>query len=208
MFFRKFSECRKLRDNGNLTEAKIVLQTIDLITEDSFLFPKQIEKSAAKQNRFYEKFQQNLRQLRSEIFQMHSNLWNDGVNRHEKNELQLKTNELDRLFRCTFDEDNGEKNLIEKQIQTFANYCLQSFLHDLLEKPMRLIIDEDLKTTNVKIRLENDDENDENRMKQFEQILNDFKGFFHVLNVNLLSRTIKIQPTNDQSVSFFKRLVR
>lgn len=191
-------ECRRLREKGNLSEAKIVLQSIDATTEDPYLFPVQVEKSAASQVPYYDTLQRSLRQLRSEIFQAHTNLWNDGVNRQKKNELLLKTNHLDRLFQCTFYEDRGEKSLIEKHIQTLANHCLQTFIHELVDKQIALIVEEDASTASANIRLENEEIIEPNRMKRFDQVLTYFKEFLHALNLHLLSRAIKIQPANDK----------
>ncbi len=103
---------------------------------------------------------------------------------------------LDRLFQCIFYEDKGEKLLIEKNIQTFATYCFQVLIQILIEKNMKLIIDEE--TTMIEIRLEENEENEENNIEQFNQILNYLKQFFDSLNTHLLSRVMMVQRSNDK----------
>ena len=173
-----------------------MFQAIETITQDTYLFPAQ---PSQHQHPFYETFQRSIRQLRSDITQLHTTLWNDGVDRQVKNELKVKATYLDRLFQCTFYEDRGEKSLIEKHLQTFATYCLQGFIHRLIEKRARLTIEDNGSTARLVYALEKDqDPVDNDRIEQFDQTLNYLREFFQVLHANVLSRTVKVQPANQK----------
>jgi hypothetical protein len=113
-----------------------------------------------------------------------------------KNQLIINFDYLDRLFQCIFYEDKGERLLIEKNIQTFAIYCFQVLIQILIKKNMKLNIDKE--TTMITIRLEENEESEENDIARFNQTLNYLKQFFDVLNTHLLSRVMKIQITNDK----------
>ena len=90
--------------------------------------------------------------------------------------------------------------MVEKHIQTLATYCLQGFIHVLIEKRSRLIIEEQDESTKILFRIENEDEHDESTsdgIEQFNQTLIYLGEFFQTLNTYLLSRLVKM-PTSDQ----------
>ena len=195
-------ECRQFCKQGDLNRAKTLFQSIESVTQDPYLFPSSVDRSSQDQYSFYETFQRSIRQLRSDITQMHTTLWNDGVDRQLKNEVKVTSNYLDRLFQCTFYEDKGEKSLIEKHVQTFATYCLQGFIHRLIEKRSELTIEDDERTLRLVYSLDSDQESSGNhRIEQFDRALNYLREFFQALHTNLLSRTVKIQPANQKWVN-------
>jgi hypothetical protein len=196
VFFLFFSECRQLCKKGALNQAKILSTSIENLLHDEYLFPTTKDKLYQQHYPLYEIFQRSVRQLRSDICQTHHILWNDGIDRTNKNQLIINFDYLDRLFQCIFYEDKGEKLLIEKNIQTFATYCFQVLIQILIEKNMKLIIDEE--TTMIEIRLEENEVNEENNIEQFNQILNYLKQFFDSLNTHLLSRVMMVQRSNDK----------
>jgi hypothetical protein len=142
--------------------------------------------------------QRSVDQLRSDICQTHHILWNDGVNRTNKNQLKLDLNDIGRLFECVFYEERKEKLLMEKNIQTFAMYCLQGFINVLIEKKLKL--DVDVQTTMVLITMDNEEEEelDRNEIEQFNETLNYLKKFFEVLDMHLLTRVMKVQTANEK----------
>lgn len=170
-----------------MNEAKSVFQSIESIGQDVYLFPKRLEKSF--DDPLYEYFQRFLRQVASELCQLHTILWNDGVDRQTKNRFVLNNDDLDRLFQCEFVEEKDEKQTIEKQIQSFAQFVMEVFVASLLEKEIQLKIDED--STTVSIQLEQEIFDEQNRLEQFQDALNFIEELFNVLNSNLLSRQIK-----------------
>ncbi|CAF3979662.1 unnamed protein product [Rotaria sp. Silwood1] len=161
-----------------------------------YLFPHSNDKFYQQHYPLYETFQKYVRQLRTDICQTHHTLWNDGVDRTTKNQLKLNLNYLDQLFQCIFHEEKGERLLMEKNIQTFASYCFQGFIHILIEKKMKLVID--VETTMVLIRMENNEEIERNDIEEFDETLNYLKKFFDVLNIHLLSRVMKIQTSKEK----------
>jgi hypothetical protein len=191
-----FEECRQLCKQSHLNEAKNLFQSIENLINDEYLFPNNNDKFYQQHYPLYESFQRSVRQLRSDISQTHIILWNDGIDRQNKNEFKINTFYLDQLFQCVFSEEKGEKVLMEKNIQTFALYCLQGYVHMLIEKRMKLIID--IETNMILIRIENDDEIDRNDNEQFHEIFNYLKRFFETLNTYLLSRIMKVQTSNDR----------
>ena len=91
--------------------------------------------------------------------------------------------------------------MVEKHIQTFASYCLQGFIHVLMEKRSRLIIEEQDESTKVLFRIENDDEHDEsetNGIEQFDQTLIYLGEFFQTLNTYLLSRPLQVHSSDQK----------
>ncbi len=191
-----FSECRQLCRKGSLNQAKILSESIENLIHNEYLFPNNNDKFSQQHYPLYETFQRSVRQLHSDICQTHHILWNDGIDRINKNQFKIHFNYLDQLFQCKFYEDKGEKLLIEKNIQTFAIYCLERFIQILIEKKMKLIIDKE--TTMIVIRLEDNKEIKGNNIEQFHEILNYLKQFFDVLNKHLLSRMMNIQTSNEK----------
>ena len=189
-----FSECRQLCRKGALNEAKILSTSIDNLLRDKYLFPTSHDRSSQKHH-LYETLQRSHRQLRSDIRQTHYMLWNDGIDRTTKNQLIINFDSLDRLFQCTFN-DREEKELIENHLRTFATYSFQVLLEVLLEKNMKLTIEEE--TTMIAIRLEENEESEEIDLARFNQTLNYLKQFFHVLNTHVLSRVMIVQTSADK----------
>jgi predicted RNA-binding protein YlqC (UPF0109 family) len=187
-------ECRQLCKQGHLNEAKHVFQSMEEIMNDTYVFPAHVEQCSNEQQTFYDELQRSIQQVRSEISQTHVNLWNDAVNRQHVNQLHLTAKYFDRLFQSTFDDKKGETTLIDKQMQLLASYCLETFIRRLIDKPMRLFIDEDDDNARVIIRIEHDDKRNEcHRIERFGRILNELEELFQTLHKHLLSRTIKIQ---------------
>ncbi|UJR25729.1 hypothetical protein I4U23_007080 [Adineta vaga] len=88
---------------------------------------------------------------------------------------------------------------MEKNIQSFANYCLQRFIQILVEKNRKLNIQ--VEPMHVTVQLEDEeDEDDRNDIEQLNLTLNYLKEFFQILNTYLLSRIMNIQTTKDQSI--------
>lgn len=164
--------------------------------KNEYLFPGNNDKTYQQHYPLYETFQRSVKQLRSDISQTHHTLWNDGVDRTTKNQLHINFMWLDQLFQCLIYEDKGEKSLIEKNIQTFATYCFQIFIQVLIEKNLKLTIEEE--TTMVVIQMDENDELKESTIEQFNETLINLQQFFHVLNTHLLSREMKVQPANDK----------
>ena len=189
-------ECRQLCKQGALNDAKILSTSIDNLIQNEYLFPTNNTKFYQQNSPLYEAFQRSVKQLRSDISQTHHSLWNDGVDRTTKNQLQLNLTCLDQLFQCIFYEDKGEKMLMEKNIQIFATYCLQIFIQVLVEQNRKFLIDE--QSTMITIRMEENDETKDNTIEQFNDILVNLKKFFDVLNTHLLSRVMNVQPSNDK----------
>jgi hypothetical protein len=192
-----YLECRQLCKKGSLNQAKILSESIENFIRNEYLFPNTKDKVYQQHYPLYEIFQRSVKQLRSDICQTHHTLWNDGIDRINKNEFKLNIYYLDQLFQCFFYEDKGEKLLMEKNIQIFARYCLENFIEILIEKKMKLDIQEDT-TTMILIRLEDNEKINKNNIEQFEEILNYLKKFFQVLNTYLLSRVMKIQTSNEK----------
>ncbi|CAF2030296.1 unnamed protein product [Rotaria magnacalcarata] len=192
-------DSRQLCKKGHLNEAKILFETIEKLINNEYLFPHSTDKFYQQHNPLYETFQRNVRQLRTDICQTHHSLWNDGVDRTIKNQLKLNLNYLDQLFKCTLYDEKGEKVLVEKNIQAFASYFFQGFIHVVVEKKTKLVIDVDTKV--ISIRMENDEEETEkNTIEQFNKTLNYLNQLFDTLNTYLLSRTMKIQMSNSKSI--------
>ncbi|CAF1079626.1 unnamed protein product [Rotaria sordida] len=191
-------ECRQLCKKGYLNEAKILYETIENLINNEYLFPPTNDKFYQQHYPLYETFQRYVRQLRTDICQTHHILWNDSIDRTNKNQLKINLNYLDQLLKCIFYEEKGEKLLMEKNIQSFASYCFQGFIHILIEKKMKLIID--VETTMVLIKIENNEEIEQNDIEQFNETLNYLKKFFDILNIHLLSRVMKIQTSKDKSI--------
>jgi len=137
-FFRKknlqfvYLECRQLCKKGSLNQAKILSESIENLIRNEYLFPNTKDKVYQQHYPLYEIFQRSVKQLRSDICQTHHTLWNDGIDRINKNEFKLNIYYLDQLFQCFFYEDKGEKLLMEKNIQIFARYCLENFIEILI----------------------------------------------------------------------------
>ncbi len=196
--FCLFLECRQLCKKGSLNQAKTLSESIENLIHNEYLFPNNPDKFYQQHYPLYETFQRSVKQLRSDICQTHHILWNDGIDKTNKNQLKLNFSYLDQLFQCIFYDDKGEKLLMEKNIQTFAIDCLQGFIQNLIEKKMKLDIDEEETTTMVLIRLENNEEIERNNIQQFNETLNFIKKFFDVLNTHLLSREMKVQTSNEK----------
>lgn len=195
-FLFHFEECRQLCKKGYLYEAKEASKSIDNLMNNEYLFPKTSDKFYQQHYPLYETFQRSVRQLRSDICQTHHILWNDGVERTTTNQIRLEFNQLEQLFKCIFDEDQGEKLLMEKNIQTFATYCLQEFIRVLIDKKMKL--DVDVETTMVLIRMETDEDVERDHIEELNEALNYLKNLFEILNMYLLSRVMKIQTSKEK----------
>lgn len=163
---------------------------------NEYLFPHSTDKSYQQHYPLYETFQRNFKQLRIDITQTHHSLWNDGVDRTNKNQLKLNMNHLDKLFQCTFYDDKGEKALMEKNIQNFASFCFQGIIQVLIEKKMKLTID--VESISVAIRIENNEDFEGNSIEQFHNTLNDLNKLFDTLNQYLLGNFMKIQTSNNK----------
>ena len=195
-FFRCCLECRQLCKQGDLNEAKSSYEAVENLIHNQYLFPKRNDRFYQQHYPLYELFQRSVRQLRSDICQEHHSLWNDGVDRTSKNQLKLDLNYLDQLFKCTFNEEKGEKLLMKKNIQTFASYCFQRFIHVLIEKKTKLVID--VETKIVLIQMDDQEEIGRNSIEQFNETLNNLKAFLDILNTYLLSRVMIIQTLNNK----------
>ena len=167
--------------------------TIESLLNDEYLFPA---KTPHPNSPLYDIFQRSARQLRSDICQTHHTLWNDGIDRTGKNELRFNLKYIDQLFQCIFHEDKGEKTLMEKNIQSFANYCFQRIIQVLLEKNMKLNVD--VEPTNVTIRLEINEDSDRTDIEQLNITLSDIKKFFEVVNTYVLLRVMNVQTSKEE----------
>jgi len=195
-FLFLFSECRQLCRKGSLNQAKILSESIENLIHNEYLFPNNNDKFSQQHYPLYETFQRSVRQLRSDICQTHHILWNDGIDRTNKNQLNIQFDYLNQLFQCIVYEDKGEKLLMEKNIQTLATFCLQRLIQILIEKKIKLVIVEE--ATMVSIRMEENEEIEGNDIEQFNETLKYLKKLFDVLNMHLLTRVMKVQTLNEK----------
>lgn len=159
------------------------------MVDDEYLFPN---KGAISKDSMFEEFERSIRQIRSDINQMHAALWNDGVDRNKKNLLVLNNDDLDRLFQCDLIEEKSEKDLVEKQIEIFSKNFLEFYPKELIDKGKRLIVDEE-NPKEIFIRIENSgEENEKSDVEQFDEAIRNLRVVLQILNANLLSRSMRI----------------